>query len=140
MYYRVRSRRCSIEVIDLIFQTDSAVLIEFYAPWCGHCKKLAPILDKIALSFDNDADIVIAKIVSCQLSSIRQSGALNVVICQNLKLLVSSGVVDFFWFCGYSVTICMHILFSKKKKCIYIDEMPFQFSPRSILHIVHLHM
>ncbi|KAL6563414.1 Thioredoxin-like domain [Orobanche gracilis] len=38
------------------------ILVEFYAPWCGHCKKLAPILDEEALSFENDADVMIAKI------------------------------------------------------------------------------
>lgn len=37
--------------------------MEFYAPWCGHCKKLAPILDEVAVSFENDADVVIAKMV-----------------------------------------------------------------------------
>lgn len=37
------------------------VLIEFYAPWCGHCKKLAPILDEAAATLQSEEDVVIAK-------------------------------------------------------------------------------
>ncbi|KAL6560877.1 disulfide-isomerase [Orobanche hederae] len=44
---------------DMVFNSGKN---EFYAPWCGHCKKLAPILDEVALSFENDADVMIAKI------------------------------------------------------------------------------
>ncbi|XP_002735664.1 protein disulfide-isomerase-like, partial [Saccoglossus kowalevskii] len=37
------------------------VLVEFYAPWCEHCKKLAPIYDELAENFKGREDIVIAK-------------------------------------------------------------------------------
>uniref|UniRef100_A0AC35THF3 Protein disulfide-isomerase n=1 Tax=Rhabditophanes sp. KR3021 TaxID=114890 RepID=A0AC35THF3_9BILA len=36
-------------------------LIKLYAPWCGHCKSLVPVWEKLAEHFKDDESIVIAK-------------------------------------------------------------------------------
>ncbi|KAH7861965.1 hypothetical protein Vadar_033134 [Vaccinium darrowii] len=46
----------------MVFNSGKNVLLEFYAPWCGHCQKLAPILDEVAVSYENDPDVIIAKL------------------------------------------------------------------------------
>merc|ERR1739836_312045 len=37
------------------------VLVEFYAPWCGHCKQLAPIYDSLAEKFADKTEFVVTK-------------------------------------------------------------------------------
>ncbi|KAK9719553.1 Thioredoxin [Popillia japonica] len=47
---------------QIAMDKDKDVLVEFYAPWCGHCKQLVPIYEKVAEHFEKDDNIVIAKI------------------------------------------------------------------------------
>lgn len=47
---------------EVVFDKEKDVLVEFYAPWCGHCKQLAPIYDELAEKYKDRSNVVVAKI------------------------------------------------------------------------------
>jgi protein disulfide-isomerase A6 len=62
---KVKSNAAPTALVDLdddsfdkiVLDKSKDVFVEFYAPWCGHCKRLEPDYQKFADVFANENDV-----------------------------------------------------------------------------------
>ncbi len=62
----------SASTFDEIVKPEPIILVEFFAPWCGHCKALAPHYEEAATAL-KEKNIKIAKVDCVEEAELCQS-------------------------------------------------------------------
>jgi len=92
---------------------DRPVLMQFYAPWCDHCKKFAHVYDEVARSLSVADEIVVAKADAA--TDAKLAGAHNVEVFPTIKWFPKKSLEGDMWKGARIYDAVMHFVDSKHK-------------------------
>lgn len=82
---------------DEVLTSELPVLVDFWAPWCGPCQMMAPVLENLAKKFDGKLKIV--KVDTEQPDNQELAMKYQIQSIPNMKLIVKGEVIkDFIGF------------------------------------------
>ncbi|HOH97080.1 MAG TPA: thioredoxin [Candidatus Cloacimonadota bacterium] len=75
---------------QVVLQSEIPVLVDFWAPWCGPCKALLPIIQKVADEVEGKAKIVKVNIDE----SPEIAGKYSIMSIPTLLVFVNGAITD----------------------------------------------
>jgi len=77
------------EFDKIVLDKERDVLIEFYAPWCGHCKNLAPTYELVGKSYANHSDKVVIAKMDTTTNDVPPASGIQVTGFPTIKLVLA---------------------------------------------------